>query len=149
MRKFVGAFALMLGTSVPAAYAQEAPSAGVKMSMAQCDSLWSQAQAGSSGDLSMDKAQPYVKDFKKADSNGDNMLSQSEWQAGCNQGLIQNNSASMGAGEGGAAQNPPDRTSDRTPGGDASRTPGSTKYGAPGADAAKTEQGTSDRTPEK
>ncbi len=124
------------------AFAQAPVPSATKLTQAQCATLWTQALAGSSGDLAMDKATPYVTDFKKADKNGDTKLSQTEWTDACNQGWVQS-SASTGAGEG-------EKTSDRTPG-DASpsRAPGATGTGAAGTEAGKTPSGTSDRTPSK
>ena len=53
------------------------------MTEAQCATLHTQALAGSSGDLSMDLAKPYVNDFKAADKNADSKLSQAEWTDAC------------------------------------------------------------------
>lgn len=113
----------------------------VKMSDSQCSTLWTQALAGASGDLAMDKAKPYVKDFKTTDKNGDNKLSQAEWTEACNQGWVESTPA-RAAGPGGA-------TSDRTPGKPADREHGSSVTGAPETDAAQTPGGTSDRTPSR
>lgn len=129
--------------------AQEAPAAAktpaaadMKMTKAQCQTLWGQALSGSSGELAMDKAQPYVKDFTKADVNSDKKISQTEWMDACNQGWIKTADASTGGETGGA-------TSDRTPSGASDRTPGAGTTGAAGTDAATTPSGTSDRTPSK
>ena len=87
MLRTVGVVTLALGTSIfSPVFAQEKSAADMKMTAAQCETLWTQALAGSTaGDLAMDKAQPYVKDFKKADKNTDSKLSQTEWMDACNQ----------------------------------------------------------------
>ena len=148
MRKiYVGAITLALGaTSLSAAYAETAAPSDMKMTQAQCETLWTQALAGATGDVAMDQARPYVKDFKKADKNTDNKLSQVEWMDACNQGWIQS-SASTGAGDGTSAAS--GKTSDRTPDGEPTRTPGAGRTGAAGTDAGQTPHGTSDRTPNK
>ncbi len=115
-----------------------------KMTKAQCDTLWNQAHAGGSGDLPMNKAQPFATDFKNADKNGDNKLSSSEWTDACNKGLIRTAAANAPAATPGAA------TSDRTPGtATPERTPGASNTGAAGTERAITPGGTSDRTPAK
>lgn len=132
---FAGAAAVALGmAAMSPAFAQ------TKLTQAQCETLWTQALAGSSGDLAMNKAKPFVKDFKKADQNSDAKLSQTEWVNACNQGWIQS-SASTGAGSGASG------TSDRTPGGASDRSPGASDTGAAGTEKGKTPGGTSDRTP--
>jgi hypothetical protein len=115
----------------------------LKMTEDQCSTLWTQALAGSSGNLSKEKAKPYVNDFKKVDKNGDKSLSEVEWTDACSQGGIQ--STSDGAGDGMSGS---DKTSDRTPGDRSpSRTPGASSTGAAGTEAGQTQTGTSDRTP--
>lgn len=132
---------LLLGSS--AAFAQIPDD--MKMTQAQCGTLWTQALAGSSGNLSKEKANHYVNDFKKADKDGDKRLSEAEWTDACRQGGIQ--SSVDGAGDGMSGS---DKTSDRTPGDPSpSRTPGATGTGAAGTDAGQTASGTSDRTPTK
>lgn len=116
----------------------------MKMTEAQCSTLWTQARASSSGELSRKKAEPYVNDFKKADRDGDNELSQTEWIAACEQGLIRSSLDGVGDGTSGASEKTSDRTPDDT---SPSRAPGATSTGAAGTEAAKTSGGTSDRTP--
>lgn len=118
--------------------------ADMKLTKAQCSTLWTQALAGSSGDLSMAQATAYVTDFKKADKNADGQLSKSEWRSACEQGWVR--SSSDGASDGMAGSS--EKTSDRTPGDQSpSRTPGATRSGAGGTEAGQTWNGTSDRTP--
>jgi hypothetical protein len=119
----------------------------MKMTEAQCATLWTEAHAGGSGDLSMKLAEPYVINFKKADTDGDKKLSETEWNAACNMGGVQTSSAS-GASEGTSGSS--NKTSDRTPGDSSpSRTPGATDTGAAGTEAGQTPDGTSDRSPDK
>lgn len=116
----------------------------MKVTEAQCNTLWTQALAGSSGDLSREKADPYVNDFKKVDKNSDGVLSEAEWTTACEQGWVRSSSDGAGDGVSGSSE----KTSDRTPGDPSpSRTPGATGSGAAGTDAAQTTEGTSDRTP--
>lgn len=142
----MGAATLFVGAAGLSPAFAEAPS-DMKMTDAQCGTLWTQALAGSSGDLAMEQAKPYVNDFKKADINGDNKLSQTEWTDACKQGGVQS-SSSEGASEGTSGTS--NKTSDRTPDDPSpSRTPGATDTGAAGTDAGQTPSGTSDRTPDK
>jgi hypothetical protein len=141
-----GAATVVLGAVGMSSAFAGAPS-DMKMTEAQCSTLWTEAHAGSSGDLPMNKAEPYVRNFKTADTDGDKKLSETEWNAACNKGGVQTSSAS-GANEGSSGSS--NKTSDRTPGDLApSRTPGATGAGAAGTDAGQTPGGTSDRTPDK
>ncbi len=139
-------------TPSPAAAPSASPS-DMKMTAAQCETLWKQALGSETGDLSMDKAKPYASDFKAVDMNKDGKLQSTEWMDGCNKGSIK--SASTAPNPAGASSSTGTSTgtggstSDRSPAGAAERTPGATGAGAAGADAAKTPEGTSDRTPAK
>jgi hypothetical protein len=146
--KMSAAFVLIAVVSVPG-YAETTPTAQ-KLDKAQCETLWNQALSGSTGDLAMDKASPFVKDFTKADTNNDKKLSSTEWTAACNEGWVhtastdsnpQKPETSSGTTSG--------ATSDRTPGGASERTPGASSTGAAGTDKGQTTGGTSDRTPSK
>lgn len=139
---FASVATLAFGTT--AAFAAEPAKANdLKLTKTQCETLWSQALAGSKGDLSMDKAKPYATDFKKADTNSDSKLSATEWMDACNKGLIKTAALSN------PGTKPATATSDRTPGSDPARAPGASNTGAAGTEAAKTPGGTSDRTPPK
>jgi hypothetical protein len=81
------------------AIAQQAPAAGTKMSKADCQAIWSRADAAGSGALSSSQAQAYVTDFKAVDANADGKLSSAEFLNGCQRGLA-HDSASSGAGAG-------------------------------------------------
>ncbi len=121
--------------------------ADMKMTDAQCTTLWSSAMGTATGDLAMDKAQPYVKDFKKADVNGDSKLSASEWKDACSKGWVMSDAGGAATTPARPVNTPDGATSDRTPGGATERTPGAGSTGAAGTGAAQTPAGTSDRTP--
>lgn len=136
--------AIIAGGAGGALAADAAKSSAQKMTKAQCETLWKQAGAGASGDLTMDKAKPYAANFKDVDVNGDSKLSSTEWMDGCNKGLIRTAAAATPAGKLGAP------TSDRTPGTQTpDRTPGASNTGAAGTERGITPGGTSDRTPSK
>lgn len=120
----------------------------MKITDAQCTTLWNKAAGSASADLTMDKAQPYVKDFKKADVNSDSKLSAAEWKDACVKGLVM---ADAGGAADMSGKTPVNEmgapTSDRSPGGASERTPGAGSTGAAGTGAAQTPEGTSDRTP--
>lgn len=118
-----------------------------KLNDAQCTALWSKAADGATGDLTMEKVQPFVKDFKSADMNGDAKLSTSEWTNACKKGWIMSDAGSAASGANSGAA--PAATSDRTPAGATERTPGASETGAAGTEAGQTNSGTSDRTPGK
>lgn len=119
----------------------------MKVTDQQCNTLWSQALGSNTGDLAMDKANPFVKDFSMADKNGDKKLSQTEWTNACKEGWIHSASNAPTDQNVGAGAAPGAPTSDRSGGNATERAPGSTQYGAPGTDAGQTPSGTSDRTP--
>lgn len=102
--------AALLVTSGATVLAQSAVAANVKLSKAQCESLWSRADAAGSGSLSSAQAQSYVSDFSKVDANADGQLSGAEFLSGCQKGFV-HDSASTGASEGaaGSERAPPAR----------------------------------------
>ncbi|MEQ1651310.1 MAG: hypothetical protein ABL897_02365 [Hyphomicrobium sp.] len=130
-------------TQVGIANAETTPSTDLKITKAQCETLWKQALGSSAGDLPAAKAAAYAPDTKKVDINSDGKIQPTEWMDGCNKGLIKTAAANSPSSEPGGA------TSDRTPGGATERTPGATSSGAAGTDAGQTPSGTSDRTPSK
>jgi len=107
MRKaiLVGSSAVAFGLLSGAALAQtQAPSTpgtagATKMSQAECAALWNRVDSGKSGNVSETQLKPYITNFKAIDTNGDNKVSQSEFQSGCDKGLV-HSSASTGAGSG-------------------------------------------------
>lgn len=74
---------------------------GQQMSQAECQSIWSKADAQSAGSLTQTQAQSYVTDFKSADANNDGRLSSTEFQSACQRGLVRS-SAATGTGTGGS-----------------------------------------------
>lgn len=107
MRKAIvmGSTAIVFGMLGGAAIAQtKSPSStdATKMSQAECAALWNRVDSSKAGNLSESQAKAYVTDFKALDTNGDKKLSQSEFQAGCDKGLV-HSTASTGAGTGSMA----------------------------------------------
>ena len=107
MRKaiVVGSTAIAFGMLGGAAIAQtKSPSStdAMKMSQAECAALWNRVDSNKAGNLSESQAKAYVTDFKALDTNGDKKLSESEFQAGCDKGLV-HSTASTGAGTGSMA----------------------------------------------
>lgn len=76
-----------------------APKGAMKISAAECASLWNRLDAAKSGSVAQAAAQGHVTDFKAVDANNDGKLSQAEFQAACDKGLVQG-SASTGSGAG-------------------------------------------------
>ena len=76
-----------------------APSGAIKLSAAQCTALWNKLDASKSGSVTQAAASSYVADFKSVDTNNDGKLSQAEFTAGCNKGLV-HDTASSGAATG-------------------------------------------------
>jgi hypothetical protein len=71
------------------AIAQTTPGSGAaKMSGAECSAAWSKLDAAKSGSVSQAQAQGTVTDFKAADANNDGKLTQAEFTAACNKGLV-------------------------------------------------------------
>jgi hypothetical protein len=86
-------------TAPAMAQTKNAPSGAIKLTQAQCTSLWSKIDSSRSGSVTQAAARPYVTDFKAIDSNSDGKLSRAEFMAGCNKGLV-HDSASTGSGTG-------------------------------------------------
>lgn len=102
LRPAIASAAIILaGTG--AAFAQGAGDPGsspaVKLSKADCQSIWSKADSAQNDSLTSSQAAPYVTNFKAVDSNGDGKLSSSEFMSGCQRGLT-HDTASSGAGAG-------------------------------------------------
>jgi hypothetical protein len=77
-----------------------APKAGaMKLTQAQCQTIWNRLDAAKSGSVTQAATQPYVTDFKSVDANSDGKLTQAEFQAGCDKGVV-HDSAGSGAGSG-------------------------------------------------
>jgi hypothetical protein len=98
MTRILLAAILAAGTSV-SAYAQTDPGqSAVKLSAAECASLWNQASPDGSP-LTESQAATYVTDFKAANPDGDKTLEKAEFSKACNNGLVKSG-ASSGASSG-------------------------------------------------
>jgi hypothetical protein len=88
-----------LAIAVPAlAQTTTTPKSGAtKMSRADCTAAWTKLDASKSGSVSQSQAQGVVTDFKAADANSDGKLTQAEFTAACDKGLV---TASAGTGSG-------------------------------------------------
>jgi hypothetical protein len=91
---------LMCAGASVSAYAQAEPGAEkmMKLSEAECTSLWNQASPDG-GPISEQQASAYVTDFKAANPDGDTTLEKAEFTKACDSGLVKS-SASTGAGSG-------------------------------------------------
>ena len=93
------AAAAALAIAMPALAQTTMPkSGGSKMSRADCTAAWTKLDASKSGSVSQTQAQGVVTDFKAADSNNDGKLTQTEFLAACDKGLV---TASVATGSGG------------------------------------------------
>lgn len=97
----IGVASLALVTSAFAA------SDTMKLSQADCQAVWKQADSQGAGSLSQQQAQPYVVDFKSVDANGDGMLSSAEFLKGCGAGAVKSG-AGTGAASGAGGSNSSD-----------------------------------------
>jgi len=82
-------------------------SSTMKMSQADCAAAWTKLDASKAGSVSQTQAQGVVTDFKAADSNGDGKLTQAEFTAACDKGLV---TASAASGTGGRGMTGTDST---------------------------------------
>ena len=98
MKRLLVVGILAAGTSF-GAYAQTDPAQGaVKLSAAECASLWNQASPD--GDpITQAQAGAYVTDFKAANPDGDKTIEKAEFSKACANGLVKSG-ASSGAGSG-------------------------------------------------
>ena len=110
----------LLALAVPAlAQTSTTPKSGTtKMSQAECTAAWNKLDTAKSGSVSQSQAQGVVKDFKAADTNNDGKLSQAEFMAACDKGLV----TAAATGSGGRGLTGTESGSSTTPG--ASTAPG-------------------------
>ena len=103
MKRILLAAVLAAGTSL-AAYAQTDPAQGeMKLSAAECASLWNQASPDG-GPITESQAAAFVTDFKAANPDGDTTIEKAEFSKACDSGLVKSGASSgAGSGEGGAA----------------------------------------------
>lgn len=94
MKRFVlTSLALVLSTGLAMA------ETGKKLSQAECDSLWSQANPTGAATITEAQTQPYVSDFKAANPDNDGTLDAKEFRTACSKGLV-GGTASSGASSG-------------------------------------------------
>src|SRR6202790_4684356 len=79
---------ILLAGAIVASTAFGAYAAGTQLSQAEGDTLWNQANPKGAPTITQAQAQPYVTDFKAANSNGDSSLDQKEFSAACKSGLV-------------------------------------------------------------
>lgn len=98
MKKLAIASALVVlsTTGVCAQTPQKSPT---KLSQAECDSLWNQANPSNAATISQSQASNYVSDFKAANPDNDGSLDKAEFSKACNMGLVRG-SGSTGASPG-------------------------------------------------
>jgi hypothetical protein len=91
-----------LALAMPAlAQTTTTPKSGTtKMSQAECTAAWSKLDASKTGSVSQNQAQGVVTDFKAADANNDGKLTQAEFMAACDKGLVTASSGTGSAGRG-------------------------------------------------
>jgi hypothetical protein len=83
------------------AFAQAADPGTMKLSAAECASLWNQASPDG-GPITEQQASAYVTDFKAANPDGDTTLEKAEFTKACDSGLVKSGASSgAGTGEGG------------------------------------------------
>ncbi len=73
--------------------------AGQKLSQAECDALWMQANPSNASTINESQAKGYVTDFKAANPDNDGTIDKSEFTKACNSGLV-SGAASSGASSG-------------------------------------------------
>lgn len=88
----VSAIALMAASTAYAA-------GGQKLSKAECDTLWMQANPGGAATIDETQAKGYVTDFTAANPDNDGTLDKAEFAKACKMGLV-SGAASSGAGAG-------------------------------------------------
>ena len=91
-RYLVTASAIVLMTS-------SALAAGQKLSKAECEALWMQANPSNAATINEAQAKGFVTDFKAANPDNDGTIDKAEFTKACNKGLV-SGSASSGAGAG-------------------------------------------------
>lgn len=70
-----------------------------QMTQAECQSVWSKADASSAGSLTQSRAGAYVTNFATADTNKDGKLTSAEFLTACQQGMV-HDTATTGTGTG-------------------------------------------------
>jgi hypothetical protein len=105
MKRILLAGLLTAGTAF-GAYAQDADQGMMKLSAAECASLWNQASPDGSP-ITEQQASAYVTDFKAANPDGDTTIEKAEFSKACDNGLVKSGASSgAGSGESGASKIP-------------------------------------------
>lgn len=105
---------LFSAASTIGAYAQHEPRHGtMKMSAAECTSMWNSASPHGKP-ITQAEAAAYVTDFAAANPDGDNTLEKHEFIKACDAGLVKS-SASSGASSGEAGSGKANRNMGDTP----------------------------------
>lgn len=113
MKTITAAVAAVVVCAAPA-FAQTT-GAQQKLSSAECQQVWNKANPGGEPSVSQTKVEQWVTDVKKVDSNGDGMITSTEFTSACGQGYVRSAAAggaggATGAGAGtsgqGAGQSP-------------------------------------------
>jgi len=91
-----------LALAIPAlAQTTTTPKSGTtKMSQTDCTAAWTKLDASKAGSVSQTQAQGVVTEFKAADTNNDGKLTQTEFMAACDKGLVTASAASGSGGRG-------------------------------------------------
>ena len=76
-----------------------AHAAGQKLSQAECDALWIQANPSNAATIDEMQAKGFLTDFKAANPDNDGTIDKAEFTKACGSGLV-SGSASTGAGTG-------------------------------------------------
>lgn len=72
---------------------------GQKVSEAQCEGLWNQANPEGASSISFDKARNFITDVKAVNPDNDQTIERDEFLKACDRGLIKSG-ATLGAGSG-------------------------------------------------
>ena len=117
--------ALLMAGSAFAQTATAPKSGTTKMSQSDCTAAWNRLDTAKSGSVSQAQVQGVVTDFKAADTNNDGKLSQSEFMAACDKGLVAASSGTASGGRGMTGTDSPAGTT--SPGGGGTGAPGGSK----------------------
>jgi len=103
---------LILASAFAIAATCGASAAGQKLTQAECDAMWKQANPTNAATIPEAQAQQFVSDVKAANPDADGTLDKAEFSAACGKGLVKSSAAGAGssgssgsgAGESGAAE---------------------------------------------
>lgn len=77
-----------------ASQAASPSSSSMKLSQAECDTLWNQANPSKGPTITMSQAQPFVSDFKSVDTDNDGTIDLTEFNKGCTNGFVKSSGSS-------------------------------------------------------